>query len=68
MVSNSLRSANSNSSWSLKSNSSSIKEVRWSRRSRKADSSRLKPPLIWFIAIRWVAADEEAIRSATASA
>ena len=64
----SVRSANSNSSWSLKSSSSSIREVRCNSLSFKIDNSLLKPPRIWFIAIRCVADEEEAIRSATASA
>ena len=62
------RSANSSSSWSLKSNSNSMSEVKWSNWSRKVASSLLKPPRIWLMARRWVAADDEAIRSATASA
>ena len=66
-VHNWLRSANSTSS-SLKSNSSSMREVKSNRRVLRARSSLLKPPRIWFIARRWVAAFEEAIRSATASA
>ena len=64
---NAERSANSTSS-SLKSSSSSIMDVKFSNLLRKSVSSLLKPPRIWLIAKRWVAADEEAIRSATASA
>ena len=62
------RSANSSSSWSLKSSSSSMSEVRWSSWLRRFASSRLNPPRIWFMARRWVASEVEAIRSATASA
>ena len=61
------RSANSTSS-SLKSSSSSIIEVKFSSFSRRVVNSLLKPPRIWLKARRWVAAEEEAIRSATASA
>ena len=64
---NAERSANSTSS-SLKSNSNSIIEVKLSSFSRRSVSSLLNPPRIWLMARRWVAADVEAIKSATASA
>ena len=64
----SSRLANSSSSWSLKSSSNSINEVKWSNWLRRLESSLLNPPRIWLMARRWVEADDEAIRSATASA
>ena len=64
----SLRLANSNSSWSLKSSSNSINEVKCSNWLRSSASSLLNPPRIWLIAKRWLAEEEEAIKSATASA
>ena len=45
-----------------------MREVRWSSLSRRTASSRLNPPRIWFMAMRWVAAEVDAMRSATASA
>ena len=64
---NAERSANSTSS-SLKSSSSSIMEVKFSNLLRRSVNSLLKPPRIWLMAKRWVAAEEDAIKSATASA
>ena len=64
----SLRSANSNSSWSLKSSSSSMSEVMWRSWSRNWANSRLNPPLIWLSANRCCPAEVAAIKSATASA
>ena len=64
---NCSRLANSTSS-SLKSSSSSTRDTKLSNRVLKRVNSRLNPPRIWFIARRWVAADVEAIKSATASA
>ena len=62
-----VRSANSTSS-SEKSSSSSSSEVSCSSLSRSPSSSSEYPPRIWFVASAWSARDEEAIRSATASA
>ncbi len=62
-----VRSANSTSS-SEKSSSSSSSEARCSRRSRNACRSSENPPRIWAVARAWDARDDEAIRSATASA
>ena len=64
---NSERSANSTSS-SEKSSSNSSKEVICNNSARNFINSAEKPPFICFRAIRCDAAEEEAIKSATASA
>ena len=61
------RSANSTSS-SEKSSSSSNREVMCNSSIRSFISSSENPPRIWLNAILWAAAEDEAIRSATASA
>jgi len=60
-------SANSTSS-SLKSSSSSTREIKCSKRSRSSFIFFEKPPLICWIATSCAAFDSEAIKSATASA
>ena len=67
MERSSERSANSTSS-SEKSSSNSSNEVTRKSSIRNFINSSEKPPRIWFSAILWAADEDEAIRSATASA
>ena len=62
------RSANSSSSWSAKSSSSSSSEVNVSSCSRSSAILPDTPPRNWLRATSFSAAEEAAIRSATASA